>query len=110
MVYGATTIKSQDTPRITIESFIEKLSFNQNIDNRGSRTRQCGGQAYVAHSNKACQENAMNNSEIGGFNKAEIKQLRNLLSSLENPSGLCSLACSGKYFDSYALSSLKDCF
>lgn len=26
MVYGATTIKSQDdTPRITIESFIEKL-------------------------------------------------------------------------------------
>lgn len=25
MVYGATTIKSHDTPRITIESFIEKL-------------------------------------------------------------------------------------
>lgn len=25
MVYGATTIKSQDTLRITIESFIEKL-------------------------------------------------------------------------------------
>lgn len=52
----------------------------------------------------------MNNSEIGGFNKEEIKQLRNLFSSLENPSGLCSLACSGKYFDSYGLSSLKDCF
>lgn len=85
-------------------------SSNQNNDNWGAQTGQWVGQAYVAHTEEAHQEHTTNNFGIGGFKKEEIEQLRNLLSSLENPSASFSLAHSGKYSDSQALSALNDCF
>ena len=50
----------------------------------------------------------MNSPEIGGFNKGEIKWLRNILSSLENPSVSRFLGCSCKYSDSHGFNASKD--
>lgn len=57
------------------------------------------GQANLTK-NKSSQEKPREHSEL---NKEEIDRLRGLLGSLEKPSGVCSLALLGNFFNSYVL-------
>ena len=62
-----------------------------------------GGKAHLTAGEDQTQEKS-NQAGMGEFKKEEIEKLRNLLNSLEKSSSTCSLAQSGKYLNSYALS------
>ena len=87
-------------------------SFRKGNNNRNGQAGQLGGEAHMAKSEDSSSQETWNSrgSDGGGLNKEEIERLRSFLTSLEKHSTSCSLACSGKYSNSYALSASKNCF
>lgn len=69
---------------------------------RGCKGNQPKGQAHLTNVEEPRRES--HSAEVGGFNSEEIKRLRNLLKTLEKPSGSCSLAQNGNNLNSYVFS------